>query len=71
MAIQSQLFRRLEDHTPFPVIGWSIWLAMLQTIFFSPCHIVKIQRRKIIFLNLSNKRYFSGSKNPPYTQNHQ
>jgi len=42
------------------------WLIHLIGIaskhFFSSCHIVKITRRKIICLNLSNTRYFSGSK---------
>jgi len=45
--------------------------------FFSPCHFKKekknsiffllgiFTRRKKGFLNLSNKIYFSGSKNPP------
>jgi len=38
--------------------------------FFSPCHIVIITRRKNIFLNPSNKSYFSGSKKPLYVPIH-
>jgi len=62
MAIQSHLFRSLEDHAPFAVIGWSIWLALLQNIFFL---VVKIKRWKKN-LNLSKKIYFSDSRKPPY-----
>jgi len=66
MAIQSHLFRRLEDHAPFAVIGRSIWLALVQNIFFSLSY---CQNYKETFFNFSNKRYFSGSKKPPYDLN--
>jgi len=40
MVIQSHLFKRLEDHAPFAMTGWSIWLALLQQKNY-PCHIHK------------------------------
>jgi len=50
MAIQSNLFRRLEDHAPFAVIGWSIWLALLQNIFFSLLYCQNHKEKHNIFL---------------------
>jgi len=35
MANQSPLFKSLVDHAQFAMIGWSIWLALLQTYFIS------------------------------------
>jgi len=35
MANQSPLFMSLMDHAPFAMIGWSIWLSLLQTIVFT------------------------------------
>jgi len=49
-----------------------VWEMLIDLIgiaskhFFPPCHIVKITRRKLIFLNLPTKIYFSGSKKPLY-----
>jgi len=38
MASQSHLFKRLVDHAPFVMIGWSILLTSLQSEkYFSPC----------------------------------
>jgi len=63
MAIQSHLFRRLEVHVPFAVIGWSIWLALLQNIFFSLAY---CQNHKVKNNFFEPKIYFSGTKKPPY-----
>jgi len=63
MAIQSQLFRRLEDHATCTVIGLFISLALLQNIFFSLSYCQNQHRKKK--LNLLNIRFFLGSKKTP------
>jgi len=64
MAIQSYLFERLVDHAPFVMIGWSIWLTLLQKKYFPK----DFYKEKLLFLNLSNRisKISPGIKKAPY-----
>jgi len=65
-SIYSHLFKGLVNHAPFAEIGWSIWLALLQTkillqqSFFHKC----FSHRE--FFKLSNRRFLLAVKKPPY-----
>jgi len=54
----------LEVWRTRPHLPWLVdhWIGIASKHFISLSHIVKITRRKITFLNLPNKMYFSGSK---------
>jgi len=66
MAIQSHLFPRLEDHAPFAMIAWSIWLPLLQKNTFLLVILSKSQGEKIKFWTFQIKHISLAVKIPPY-----
>jgi len=68
MAIQSHLFRRLEDHLGLRSVrrDWLINLIGIPSKHFVLLVTFSKSQGEKYFLNLSNKIYFSGSKKTPY-----
>jgi len=55
MVNQSPLFKSLVDHAPFAMIGWSIWLALLQTIFLQLTGGIKKRNHNFFWLGWRNE----------------